>query len=194
MTKENIVTAALRLFLTRGYQSVSLADVAREAGITKGGIYHYFSGKDELLRLSLQLLINRVEAMYRELLSDRHSIRQVLHALMVARTPERYFQDLLQAEKSCRLDYAQFALEIMRKFPDIQQQIEQCNAAVCDALASKLQRGAASGEIKSGIDSFALAAGILALVNGQNAQGSHFQSPAVRQRVLATLSGLLEIT
>ncbi|MDU4960498.1 MAG: helix-turn-helix domain-containing protein [Sporomusaceae bacterium] len=193
MTKETIVTAALRLFLTRGYQSVSLADVAKEAGITKGAIYHYFSGKEDLLQRSLQLLSERVTAMYQGLLSDKYSVRQVLEALIVERTPERYCRDLLQMQESCRLDYAQFALEIMRKYPGIQQQIEQSNATVCEFLTHRLQQAAVSGEIKPETDCFALAAGILALVNGQNALGSHFQSLAVRQRVLETVSGLLEL-
>ena len=95
MTKENIVIAALRLFLTRGYKSVSLVDVANEVNITKGGIYHYFSSKDELLQVALHYLFDRLEANYSALLDDRNTLREVLHALIVEKTPEQYAKDLL---------------------------------------------------------------------------------------------------
>jgi len=47
--KQELVRAALHLFSTYGYQSVSLDEVAKAAGVTKGAIYHHFQDKDELL-------------------------------------------------------------------------------------------------------------------------------------------------
>lgn len=191
MTRENIIMAALRLFLLRGYKSVSLIDVANEAGITKGGIYHYFSSKDDLLHISLHQLVDRLEKKYLELLQEPKPIHSILHSLLADREVERYFKDLLQTQESCPLDYAQFAIEIMRKFPDIQQRIEQTNLVLCQTLAQRLQQAMDNGEIKSGFDSFALAACILSLANGQNSLGVQFQTPAIRQQLFDTVSTML---
>ncbi|MDF2502149.1 MAG: transcriptional repressor BetI, partial [Anaerosporomusa subterranea] len=158
MTKENIIIAALRLFLMRGYKSVSLIDVANEVGITKGGIYHYFSSKDDLLHVSLHLLVDRFEATYRDIFSEQNTIKTVLHSLIVERSVENYFKDLLQVTESCTLDYAHFVIEVMSKFPDIKQRIEQNSLIVCESLSQKIQRAMEKGELKSGFDSFALAA------------------------------------
>jgi AcrR family transcriptional regulator len=193
MTKENIIIAALRLFLMRGYKSVSLIDVANEVGITKGGIYHYFSSKDDLLHVSLHLLVDRFESTYRDIFSEQNTIKTVLHSLIVERSVENYFKDLLQVTESSTLDYAHSVIEVMSKFPDIKQRIEQNNLIVCESLSQKIQRAMEKGELKSGFDSFALAAVILSLVNGQNSLGSHFQSPVVRQRMMGTVSGMLDI-
>lgn len=35
----------MRLFATRAYDEVSIDDIAREAGVSKGLLYHYFGGK-----------------------------------------------------------------------------------------------------------------------------------------------------
>ena len=44
-----ISKAAARLFNTRGYLESSMDDIAAAAKMSKGGIYHYFSSKDEIL-------------------------------------------------------------------------------------------------------------------------------------------------
>jgi len=43
------MASALKLLTRHGYRRVRLADVARDAGVSKGTIYHYFTDKDDLL-------------------------------------------------------------------------------------------------------------------------------------------------
>lgn len=191
MTKEHIIMAALRLFLLRGYKSVSLIDVANEVGITKGGIYHYFPSKDDLLHISLHRLVDRLEEKYLDIFNAPTPIHTVLHSLLADRVVESYCKELLQMTESYSLDYAHFAIEVMRKFPDIQQRVEQTNGLLCEKLAQRLQEAMDKGEIKSGFDSFALAASILSLVNGQNSLGTQFQTPAIRQKIFDTVSVML---
>lgn len=45
-----IVNAATRIVMERGVARMTLADVATEAGISKGGLLHYFASKDALIR------------------------------------------------------------------------------------------------------------------------------------------------
>jgi TetR/AcrR family acrAB operon transcriptional repressor len=48
ITRECIIGAATQCFLRKGVSKASLADVAVLATVTRGAIYHYFAGKDEL--------------------------------------------------------------------------------------------------------------------------------------------------
>ncbi|MCW5713624.1 MAG: TetR/AcrR family transcriptional regulator [Bauldia sp.] len=43
--RESILTAALGLFLERGYAATSIADVRAASGASTGSIYHFFTGK-----------------------------------------------------------------------------------------------------------------------------------------------------
>jgi AcrR family transcriptional regulator len=60
MSKDNrieaIIQAAVDEFLENGYDGTSMEAVARRAGISKGGLYHHFSSKDEILLLANQKL------------------------------------------------------------------------------------------------------------------------------------------
>lgn len=43
-----LLEAAERVFSDRGYHATSIRDIAREAGFSVGGVYQFFSSKDEL--------------------------------------------------------------------------------------------------------------------------------------------------
>lgn len=46
---EGLLTTAARIFAQKGYHPTTMRDLARETGMSLAGIYHYVSGKDELL-------------------------------------------------------------------------------------------------------------------------------------------------
>jgi AcrR family transcriptional regulator len=48
-TKEKIFDAAVDLFAERGYDRVSVRDIARAVGITESAVYRHYASKDEIL-------------------------------------------------------------------------------------------------------------------------------------------------
>jgi AcrR family transcriptional regulator len=183
LTKENIIIAALRLFLMRGYKSVSLIDVANEVGITKGGIYHYFSSKDDLLHTAIQFLLDLFERNFKELLKHKN-LAEILQLLLVENSFETYSKELLGVDNTCSLDHVHFAIEIMRLYPDIQERIQQNHVLICESLAARIQEAVDKGELKPSIDSYALGVAILAMINGQKSLGMRFQTVEMRRRML----------
>ncbi|GAC1439945.1 MAG: hypothetical protein NVSMB51_18610 [Solirubrobacteraceae bacterium] len=47
--RRQILDAAVRTFAGRGFHACRVADIADEAGVAYGLVYHYFSSKDEVL-------------------------------------------------------------------------------------------------------------------------------------------------
>jgi AcrR family transcriptional regulator len=50
-TRETLLQAALKVFATNGYHGSSVADIAKEARVSKALFYHYFASKKDLLIL-----------------------------------------------------------------------------------------------------------------------------------------------
>ncbi len=48
--RQRILEAAVRVFAVRGYHAARVGDIAEEAGVAHGLLYHYFSSKEEVLR------------------------------------------------------------------------------------------------------------------------------------------------
>ncbi len=55
--KSNILEASRKLFLRYGFDKSTVADIAKQAGISKGGIYLYFKSKDQIME---QLLLQEM--------------------------------------------------------------------------------------------------------------------------------------
>ena len=51
--KEEIFTKSAEIFLKKGYEKTTLEEIAAELKMTKGSIYHYFEGKEDILFQSL---------------------------------------------------------------------------------------------------------------------------------------------
>jgi len=56
-----IVRAAVKLFSEEGYYTTTIQQIAREAGVSTGLIYQYFKDKDDVLFLTLRLVLETYE-------------------------------------------------------------------------------------------------------------------------------------
>ncbi len=81
--RQRILTAAVDLFADHGYDATSVSQVITRAGVAKGGFYHHFASKDELLYAVYGDLITRqLEGMHR-ILAEGLSPAETLRALIV---------------------------------------------------------------------------------------------------------------
>lgn len=49
-TREYIIDQAYRLFLSRSYEAVSISEISKAIGFTKGALYHHFKNKEDLFK------------------------------------------------------------------------------------------------------------------------------------------------
>lgn len=89
-TIDSIVNAARKLFMTRGFEVVSIDDIADVAGIAKGGVYHHFSSKQAIF----EAVLDRVQAELASQLLSR------LAANKGKRTPETIATNILEYLKA----------------------------------------------------------------------------------------------
>lgn len=52
-SRKDILDGALRLFSHRGYGATSVNDIAAQAGVSKGNVYHHFPDKESIFRALL---------------------------------------------------------------------------------------------------------------------------------------------
>ena len=58
--KSNIAKIGAKLFSKKGFAETSMDDIAAAAKLSKGGIYHYFSSKTEVLYFILDNFMDLV--------------------------------------------------------------------------------------------------------------------------------------
>ncbi len=102
---EGILRAAGEVIARRGFHQASIREIARAAGLSLAGLYHYVGGKDELLFLVLDRSLDRL-------------IASLDGALAGARTPEGRLLALLQTHLDFGFHQAQ-ALKIINRDYDL---------------------------------------------------------------------------
>jgi AcrR family transcriptional regulator len=68
--KERIIEIGYDLFAENGYDKTSVAQIIKEAGTSKGGFYHHFKSKEDILEIITFRYIDIVKSYYLEILES----------------------------------------------------------------------------------------------------------------------------
>jgi AcrR family transcriptional regulator len=135
-----ILRAAIRVFAEKGYHTCRVQDVAKEAGVAYGLVYHYFSSKEELLetifRRTWARMLDAVEEVERALLPAREQLAQVAHIVLSAWHAD---PDLVRV----------LVREVARS-PHLQQEVDEIQNAFA-ALERIVIQGQTTGELRDDV-------------------------------------------
>lgn len=79
--RQEVVDAAARLFAERGYHATSIEDLLAATGLTRGGLYHYMDGKQDLLIAVLDELMDPLLERARALVAQPGTPEEHLRAV-----------------------------------------------------------------------------------------------------------------
>lgn len=122
---EGILKASTDVLARRGFHQATIREIARAAGLSLAGLYHYVGGKDELLFLVLDRALDRL-------------IATLDHALLEARTPEGRLLALIQTHLDFGFHHAS-ALKIINR--DYELLGEPQRSEIAAKRSSYLERG-----------------------------------------------------
>ena len=136
-----ILDAAVRVFATKGYHTSRVGDIAEEAGIAHGLLYHYFKSKEEVLQTVFrenwsQLLeaFTRIEA------SDEPPLDQLG---AIAKVLLRSWRD--------QPDLVRVMVREVARSPQLHGQVDEIRA-VFVVIQRVIERGQADGSFRPEVD------------------------------------------
>jgi TetR/AcrR family fatty acid metabolism transcriptional regulator len=152
-----ILHAALKVFAERGYHGCRIADVASQAGVAYGLVYHYFRNKDELLESVFDeqwtIFIGAIRAIADGPGTAAEQIASVIRfALDVFRTAPAAVRVLI--------------LEVPRT-PDVLRagSTRQTFETATRLVAEMVRRGQAEKELRTDVDALVAAASVLGVLD-----------------------------
>ncbi len=69
-SRQRIMEAAFKLIAKNGYESTSVAMIAKEAGVSKGLLYNYFKSKEALVEVLVMSAMNEADSVIGELIDS----------------------------------------------------------------------------------------------------------------------------
>jgi TetR/AcrR family fatty acid metabolism transcriptional regulator len=139
--RQMLLDAAVRVFARQGFHGSRVGDIAEEAGVAHGLLYHYFRSKDEVLATIFR-------ENWRQLLERFHGVEQ---------SPEAAVEQLGGVAKILLRtwrndpDLVRVMVREVARSPQLQGQIEEIREAFA-TIQRIVERGQARGELRRDLD------------------------------------------
>jgi len=131
--EEAIIDAVNQLLSEKGYDLMTMDDVADAVGIAKGSLYKHFSSKEKLAAAAMVRLLNATLAELESLPEEQEAIQKIRHILAwslrlriqggVPHLPST--STALQRSLMLNLDYISVALKVNKRFYQMVQQARE---------------------------------------------------------------------
>ena len=149
---EELFQATLRVFMEKGYRATRMEDVAKQAGVTKPLIYHYFKDKDDLLLKALEWKIRQSLAdMRNEIVSVEDGVESRLRRLFEYSWVRWTSPELGRFHGLLMTEVRQESPDLFRKW------VEASLMARWKMVEDILRDGLARGEVRADLDCVAAA-------------------------------------
>jgi TetR/AcrR family transcriptional regulator, fatty acid metabolism regulator protein len=141
--RRQIMEAAVRAFARKGYHSCRVGEIAEEAGVAYGLVYHYFGSKEEVLEEIFRHTWTQMLARIREVAgSGERAVEQVRKVTALLLRTWRRDPDLVRV----------LVREVTRSPEQLKRQIDEIGHAY-QALEEIVVNGQKSGEFRDDLDS-----------------------------------------
>ncbi|KWX24426.1 MULTISPECIES: TetR/AcrR family transcriptional regulator [Mycolicibacterium] len=150
--RQRILSVAERLLARNGWRNTSLAQIAKEAGVTPAGLLHHFESKEQLLNAVLDA---------RDDDDDAHADRSGDLADEIKRVAERFVRapELVGT-------FTVLLVENIQPDAPLHDRLLKRQQDARDIVADIIRRGQLSGRYRTDFDPVTKAVEILAFVNG----------------------------
>lgn len=141
-SKAEILNAARELFSQFGAEKVSMADLARKAGVSQATIYNHFGSKDRLVQEFVSSMVDQLITQVQAILAPKNNYRDKMNA----------FMDFI-GEKMARARLVGHEAPVfsgsadLMNDPEIKKIREDAQEKIISILMSLVQEGQAEGQI-----------------------------------------------
>lgn len=140
--REALLDATDRLLSERGYQKMTIDDLAREVGIGKGSVYLHFSSKEEIALSHVDRIVERVKDRLKIIAGKDISQKEKLREMILIRVLFRF--DSVQ-------HYTQSLNDLLSSLrPKLLARRENYFAEESAVFAGVIERGQTNGEFEDG--------------------------------------------
>lgn len=150
-SKEQILKTSLLLFLQKGFKEVTMNEIVKSSGFSKGAFYHYFSSKEEVFKEVIEVYFSQMLHLdYDTLPSDSlQSFYQANLDIQQERDKmiHRWYEESFEGDVPKNIYYILF--DALRLLPDIKSQQKQRIEEELKAWEKVIKNALATGEIKT---------------------------------------------
>ena len=143
--KESICDAAMRVVARKGMQSVTVQDIADEAGVAKGTVYIYFQSRDEILARTMEGATEKLVEKLADACRECHGFHDIMEQRI--RTQLRHFEENLDFFRLYLAMAEPFGERRLKQHPTYLNYLKQLETILRAAIARGEVRDADVGRL-----------------------------------------------
>jgi AcrR family transcriptional regulator len=182
LTKQFIIERAAPLFNTKGYAGTSLNDIMAATGLTKGGVYGNFPGKDDIAAAAFDHSYGQLRAALARAVAGHATARGQLLAIL-----KFYRNHTVHPVVAGGCPVLNAAVETDDAHPALHQRVRAALAELLDGLRRILAQGIAGGEFRPDLNPAHEAEHLYAQIQGGILLSQTSGDPRVLNRILVRL-------
>ena len=165
--KQQVIAAAVRVFVAKGIQNTSMNEIIQASGLSKGGVYHYFESKDDLVLGVLDVFLEIQRDALQLALAQEAPTRDRLETIVKAIANSDYVHTQSHySDVRMSLDMLTLALDKPVFMTRMQQGYEELMGLLCPII----ENGVLQGEFKADTNVRKVAMTISAIFDGLRLQ------------------------
>jgi TetR/AcrR family transcriptional regulator len=127
--QDRIINAAIKEFAQKGYDNASTNEIVKEAGISKGILFHYFNNKKQLFFFLFDYCYNTVaDEFYKKVdLTERDFFKRIRQAVQIKMKLQAKYPDILTFIQEA---FIQDSAEIKVEFDKKKQELTAINTEI----------------------------------------------------------------
>jgi TetR/AcrR family transcriptional regulator len=127
--QDRIINAAIKEFAQKGYDSASTNEIVKEAGISKGLLFHYFKNKKQLFFYLFDYCYNLVaDEFYKKVdLTERDFFKRIRQSVHIKMDLQAKYPEILTFIQEA---FMQDSLEIKDEFDKKKQELNAVNIGI----------------------------------------------------------------
>jgi TetR/AcrR family transcriptional repressor of nem operon len=114
-SREHILSTTFQLFLRNSYKEVTMSELVKESGLSKGAFYHYFSSKEQLFEEVINHFYGSL--MQVDYSGYAHDTLQAFYHDYLAGTKQRLDRYPALAERTLQVNQYQLVFDALKRLP-----------------------------------------------------------------------------
>lgn len=161
-TRQKILDVALTIFSQTGYEAARLNDIAKNANVTRGAIYHHFENKAGLFMALVEDASATGNKAIESAVAEGGSFIEIMTRILI------YSMELLEDDRRFReiMALTLFKTGDSAELADYKDAKMQASVQTVEGIAGFFQMGLAQGELRADIEPTTVARAFLAYQNG----------------------------
>jgi len=139
--RRQLLDAAVRVFARKGFHASRVGDIAEEAGVAHGLLYHYFTSKDQVLEAvfheNWNVLLARIASVEE---TDEPAADQLRHIAAIVLRTWLHLPDVVRV-----------VVQEFGRSPELAERLAELTQPI-DAIQRVIARGIERGELRQDVD------------------------------------------